>query len=271
MPEFISQRRRWLNGAFFAAVYSLVHFKQIWNTDHTVARKVLLHIEFVYQFLQLLFTFFSLANFYLAFFFLVSSATKDSTNDPFGFMATGAGKTVFEVILKLYIALLFVVLVCSLGNRPQVCRLCNRREEGKLIGRRRVRSGRISSASCSLGSVTSLRCGALRIPCIWPCHTRLPAGQTSPSTHFVHPIQSAPLISDFTVSSPRTRRSAKSSSHWRPPMAYTSLRRSCTSSRGICSRASCNTSSSCRLVSGIVPSSWRIVNADGPPRREHSK
>jgi chitin synthase len=62
VPEFISQRRRWLNGAFFAAVYSLLHFKQIWSTDHTVWRKILLHIEFVYQFVSLLFTFFSLVS-----------------------------------------------------------------------------------------------------------------------------------------------------------------------------------------------------------------
>ena len=62
VPEFISQRRRWLNGAFFAAVYSLIHFKQIWQTDHTITRKILLHIEFVYQFVSLLFTFFSLVS-----------------------------------------------------------------------------------------------------------------------------------------------------------------------------------------------------------------
>lgn len=60
VPEFISQRRRWLNGAFFAAVYSLVHFRQIWTTDHTITRKVLLHIEFVYQLVSLAFTYFSL-------------------------------------------------------------------------------------------------------------------------------------------------------------------------------------------------------------------
>lgn len=60
VPEFISQRRRWLNGAFFAAVYSLVHFKQVWTTDHTIWRKVLLHIEFVYQLISLAFTYFSL-------------------------------------------------------------------------------------------------------------------------------------------------------------------------------------------------------------------
>ena len=63
VPEFISQRRRWLNGAFFAAVYSLVHFRQIWHTDHTIMRKVLLHIEFVYQFVSLAFTWFSLVGF----------------------------------------------------------------------------------------------------------------------------------------------------------------------------------------------------------------
>ena len=62
VPEFVSQRRRWLNGAFFAAVYSLIHFRQIWATDHTIVRKVLLHIEFVYQAVNLMFTYFSLVS-----------------------------------------------------------------------------------------------------------------------------------------------------------------------------------------------------------------
>lgn len=60
IPEFISQRRRWLNGAFFAAVYSLVNGRQLWKTDHSVPRKILLQIEAVYQFLNLLFTYFGL-------------------------------------------------------------------------------------------------------------------------------------------------------------------------------------------------------------------
>lgn len=62
IPEFISQRRRWLNGAFFAAVYSNFNAKQIWKTDHTLGRKILLHIEFVYQFFNLLFTYFGLVS-----------------------------------------------------------------------------------------------------------------------------------------------------------------------------------------------------------------
>ncbi|KAL1713663.1 glycosyltransferase family 2 protein [Schizophyllum commune] len=119
IAEFISQRRRWLNGSMFASVHATFFWWRIWTSGQNFFRKIFLQLEFIYNAVQLVFAWTQLANFYLAFFFLVSSATKDSTNDPFGFMATGAGKTVFEVILKLYIALLFVVLVCSLGNRPQ--------------------------------------------------------------------------------------------------------------------------------------------------------
>ncbi|KAK6953899.1 Chitin synthase, class 2 [Daldinia eschscholtzii] len=115
VPEFISQRRRWLNGAFFAAVYSLVHFKQIWNTDHTVARKILLHIEFVYQFIQLLFTFFSLANFYLAFYFIGGGLT-DPDMDPFGH---NIALYIFTVLRYTCVLLISMQFIISLGNRPQ--------------------------------------------------------------------------------------------------------------------------------------------------------
>ncbi|KAI3329394.1 glycosyltransferase family 2 protein [Xylariaceae sp. AK1471] len=115
VPEFISQRRRWLNGAFFAAVYSLIHFKQVWATDHTVARKVLLHIEFVYQFIQLLFTYFSLANYYLAFYFLCGGLS-DPRVDPFGHNVAFYLFTVLRYALILLTGMQFIL---SLGNRPQ--------------------------------------------------------------------------------------------------------------------------------------------------------
>ncbi|KAB5576566.1 class 2 chitin synthase [Coniochaeta sp. 2T2.1] len=115
VPEFVSQRRRWLNGAFFAAVYSLVHFKQIWHTDHTVARKVLLHIEFAYQFLQLLFTYFSLANFYLTFYF-VAGGLADDRIDPFGHHI---GMYIFTVLRYTCVLLISTQFILSLGNRPQ--------------------------------------------------------------------------------------------------------------------------------------------------------
>ncbi|KAI8938377.1 hypothetical protein NX059_004272 [Plenodomus lindquistii] len=115
VPEFISQRRRWLNGAFFAAVYSLLHFKQVWATDHTICRKVLLHIEFVYQFVQLLFTFFSLANFYLTFYF-VAGSLADPELDPFGH---NIGKIIFYILRYTCTLLICMQFILSMGNRPQ--------------------------------------------------------------------------------------------------------------------------------------------------------
>ncbi|KAI8990609.1 chitin synthase 2 [Trametes punicea] len=119
VPEFISQRRRWLNGSLFASVHATVFWFRIWTSGQGFFRKILLQIEFIYNAVQLVFTWTSLANFYLAFFFLVSSATSNEQNDAFNFLARGAGPEVFEVFLKLYLGLLFIILVCSLGNRPQ--------------------------------------------------------------------------------------------------------------------------------------------------------
>ena len=115
VPEFISQRRRWLNGAFFAAVYSLLHFRQIWATDHTIGRKILLHIEFVYQFVQLLFTFFSLGNFYLTFYFIAGSLA-DPEIDPFGHHI---GSYIFTLLRYTCVLLIMMQFILSMGNRPQ--------------------------------------------------------------------------------------------------------------------------------------------------------
>ncbi|KAM5535820.1 hypothetical protein V8D89_010438 [Ganoderma adspersum] len=119
VPEFISQRRRWLNGSLFASVHATVFWWRIWTSGQNPLRMLVLQIEFIYNAIQLFFTWTSLANFYLAFFFLVSSATSDEKNDAFNFLAKGAGPDVFEVFLKLYLGLIFIILVCSLGNRPQ--------------------------------------------------------------------------------------------------------------------------------------------------------
>jgi chitin synthase len=104
-----------LNGAFFAAVYSLVHFRQIWHTDHSVGRKILLHIEFFYQFISLLFTYFSLANFYLTFYF-VAGSLSDVTVDPFGHHI---GLVIFTILRYTCVLLICTQFILSMGNRPQ--------------------------------------------------------------------------------------------------------------------------------------------------------
>jgi chitin synthase len=55
LDELIMQRRRWLNGSFFAAVYALAHIGQIMRSGHGVARKVWLGVEAVYNAINLVF------------------------------------------------------------------------------------------------------------------------------------------------------------------------------------------------------------------------
>jgi chitin synthase len=62
VSEFISQRRRWLNGSFFAALYTVVHFWKIWQSGHSFVRKIMLNIEVVYQVISMTFAWFALVS-----------------------------------------------------------------------------------------------------------------------------------------------------------------------------------------------------------------
>jgi len=48
-------------------VYALIHVAQIWRSDHSGMRKLALMVESAYNALNLLFTWFALANFYIFF------------------------------------------------------------------------------------------------------------------------------------------------------------------------------------------------------------
>lgn len=62
MAEFIMQRRRWLNGSFFAAIYAIVHFYQINRSDHSLGRKFMFFIEFFYHAINMTFSWFALVS-----------------------------------------------------------------------------------------------------------------------------------------------------------------------------------------------------------------
>lgn len=66
ITEFILQRRRWLNGSFFAAIYALAHFFQIGRSSHSFSRKFMLFIEFTYQSINMLFAWFAIVSDLLA-------------------------------------------------------------------------------------------------------------------------------------------------------------------------------------------------------------
>ncbi|KAI4179941.1 MAG: hypothetical protein L6R41_007549 [Letrouitia leprolyta] len=112
MAEFIAQRRRWLNGSFFAAVYALAHFYQVNRSDHSFLRKLMLFVEFTYQSINMLFAWFAIGNFFLVFHILTNSlGDKD--------LLSTTGRILGVVFEWLYIATLLTCFVLALGNRPQ--------------------------------------------------------------------------------------------------------------------------------------------------------
>ncbi|KAI9009731.1 chitin synthase-domain-containing protein [Gaertneriomyces semiglobifer] len=116
IAEFISQRRRWLNGSFFAGVHAIIHWYQIFRSGHSPLRKLAVVSQLIYNSINVVFSWFSLANFYLIFYFLTSGMVAKRETDPF----YGAGETIFLVFRQVYIFALVMIFVASLGmNRPQ--------------------------------------------------------------------------------------------------------------------------------------------------------
>lgn len=112
MAEFIAQRRRWLNGSFFAAVYALAHFYQVRRSDHSFMRKLMLFVEFIYQSFNMVFAWFAIGNFFLVFHILTNSlGDKD--------LLSTTGRILGVVFEWLYLATLLTCFVLALGNRPQ--------------------------------------------------------------------------------------------------------------------------------------------------------
>ncbi|KAJ2959394.1 hypothetical protein NQZ79_g5167 [Umbelopsis isabellina] len=125
IPEFVSQRRRWLNGkniqsipcSFFAGVYALYHWRKIWGSGHSVFRKLAFMFEDLYQTYNLIFSWFALGNFYLTFFILTNALASDTlTPKPF---PTNVANVLHQVLNYIYIVLIVCQFILAMGNRPQ--------------------------------------------------------------------------------------------------------------------------------------------------------
>ncbi|KIK67113.1 glycosyltransferase family 2 protein [Collybiopsis luxurians FD-317 M1] len=131
LPEFIGQRRRWLNGSFFAATYAITHVGQIMRSGHSFTRKIVLLLETIYNVIGIIFAWFSIGNFFLFFVVLTSSLEDRSFNMEW----IGAINPIMHVSPRfirlarcpdeldtLQYILAFMIAACflfSMGNKPQ--------------------------------------------------------------------------------------------------------------------------------------------------------
>ncbi|OOF93570.1 glycosyltransferase family 2 protein [Aspergillus carbonarius ITEM 5010] len=119
--EFISQRRRWLNGSFAAGLYSIMHFGRIYRSGHSIIRMFFLHIQMVYNVCQLIMTWFSLASYWLTSSVIMDLVGTPSTSNkekgwPFG---NEASPIVNNFVKYGYVWVLVLQFMMALGNRPK--------------------------------------------------------------------------------------------------------------------------------------------------------
>ncbi|KAJ3287962.1 Chitin synthase, class 1 [Rhizoclosmatium sp. JEL0117] len=127
LHDLIKQRRRWLNGSFFATIHALANTGRIFSSGHTFGRKLLLTIEAVYNFVNVLFSWFNIGNMYLAFYFLFNIASTSEIAACTGGVVSvqGAdpfypyGGSVSGVLRAIYLGSVMSMVIASLGNRPE--------------------------------------------------------------------------------------------------------------------------------------------------------
>ncbi|KAF2262752.1 chitin synthase G [Lojkania enalia] len=120
-PEFIGQRRRWLNGSFAAGIYSLMHFGRLYKSGHNIIRMFFFHIQMIYNMFTTILAWFALASFWLTtsvIMDLVGSRNEDTGRHawPFGDKVTPIVNTVLKYG---YLAFLGLQFILALGNRPK--------------------------------------------------------------------------------------------------------------------------------------------------------
>ncbi|KAH9987664.1 glycosyltransferase family 2 protein [Xylariaceae sp. FL0662B] len=119
--EFLSQRRRWLNGSFAASLYSLIHFGRIYKSGHNLVRLFFLHVQLVYNFCNILFSWFSLASYYLTTVVIMNLVgTPVAATQYHGWPFGDKASPIINVIIQyIYVIFLMIQFILALGNRPK--------------------------------------------------------------------------------------------------------------------------------------------------------
>ncbi|KAH9036742.1 chitin synthase-domain-containing protein [Lactarius deliciosus] len=112
LPEFINQRRRWLNGSFFAATYAIAHIGQMLSSGHSFSRKSMLLLQAFYNVINLIASWFAIGNFYL--FFVILSSSLESP--AFHIQSIRYFNPVIQYLLA---SIVIACFLFSMGNKPR--------------------------------------------------------------------------------------------------------------------------------------------------------
>ncbi|KAF9167103.1 Chitin synthase, class 2 [Actinomortierella ambigua] len=109
--SFLGKKRKWQNRRFFGLIYAWFNIGAVWRSGHNWLRKLMLTLEIVYLACDTAFWFLALGNYYIVFYYMSKSlATATKLN---------SSEIGFTFIRYIYICLIVVVMMISMGNRPR--------------------------------------------------------------------------------------------------------------------------------------------------------
>nr|ADE62520.1 chitin synthase 1 [Saprolegnia monoica] len=120
--DLVGQRRRWLNGSFFATLFAIWNWGRVYTeSNHSFTRKMALLVQYVYNVLQVIFSWFLPANFYLALYFVIFQGFKDNRwnfidTSKYPALLLDGLPTAFNVF---YAVTVFTQVTIGLGNKPK--------------------------------------------------------------------------------------------------------------------------------------------------------
>jgi chitin synthase len=115
--SLMKQRRRWLNGSFFAQLYAILHFGWILTrTNHSLARKLLAIFQFLFYVLSLAFAWLGPAIFYC---FMIHTGNDYAA----AYLPPSIGSVVVPTLNVMFWLLIVLQLAYGLGQKPHKAKL----------------------------------------------------------------------------------------------------------------------------------------------------
>jgi cellulose synthase/poly-beta-1,6-N-acetylglucosamine synthase-like glycosyltransferase len=125
LHDLVKQRRRWLNGSFFAILYAILNFNRLWTrSSHSFGRKVAISVQFATYVLNIALNWFLVGTFFIAFVLVLDNALQRTIGAHKREGADGTkcdyrGAEAASFLFSTFYAFLTLVqLICGLGNRP---------------------------------------------------------------------------------------------------------------------------------------------------------
>lgn len=108
LSDLMAQRRRWINGSWFALVDSVIKFTKVFRSRHHWIRKIFFSLQMLYYCLNVIYTWFIVGLYCLAF---TITIFKNFDGQDFEIVGT--------ILIIIYVTLLLIVFIASLGVKPK--------------------------------------------------------------------------------------------------------------------------------------------------------